>query len=100
MAVAIKLFGLMAATAHNAVERVLRGSGAGFACGTDDIALRCRHRLVAKQLHQRVVSPRPVLDHRASASASTDRSVAGFPALKSSRLSWHCSCAVRWDSTR
>ena len=49
---------------------------------------------------RRVVSPRPVLDHRASASASTDRSVAGFPALKSSRLSWHCSCAVRWDSTR
>ena len=54
VAVAVKLFRLKAAIAHNAVERVLRGGGAGFACGADDIALRCRHRLVAKQLHQGV----------------------------------------------
>ena len=54
VAVAIKLCRLMAAIAHNAVERVLSGGGAGFACGAGDIALRCRHRLVAEQLHQGV----------------------------------------------
>ena len=36
------------AIADDAVERVLRGGGAGFACGAGDIALRCRHRFVAK----------------------------------------------------
>jgi hypothetical protein len=39
---------------HDRIERVLRCGAAGFACGARDVALRCRHRFVTEELHQRV----------------------------------------------
>src|ERR1700739_477424 len=39
---------------HDRIERILRCGAAGFACGACDVALRCRHRLVTEELHQRV----------------------------------------------
>jgi hypothetical protein len=68
----------------------------GPVCLTDrfisyDVRLATRSDLAscaAAHSIRRVVSVRP-FDHRAS--ASTDWSVARFPALKSSRLSWRCS---------
>jgi hypothetical protein len=42
------------ASIHDRIERVLRCGAPGFACGARDVALRCRHRFVTEELHQRV----------------------------------------------